>query len=183
MGEWEFACVLWNLLKQKKIIERETFTEREILYTLDVEKTAYTSEPDVRLLRTSDVDAWIQLRMAYTKEMGLPGNNIEDTRTEFFTKTTQLITWGLFFERKLIAIADLNAHFSDVGQLGGVYTIPAFRKKGFSTRLICHLIHDLKTIHRIRKLVIFTGEHNYAARRVYESMRIEPFGYFALLFG
>jgi predicted GNAT family acetyltransferase len=182
MGEWEFASILWNLLKQKRVIEKESFTEREILYTFDIETTAYASEPDARLLVASDVDAWIQLRMAYTKEMGLPGNSLEETRTEFLMKATQSITWGLFFEGKLVAIADLNAQFSDIGQLGGVYTIPAYRKKGFSTRLICHLIHDLKTIHRLRKLVIFTGERNYAARRVYESMRIAPFGYYALLF-
>ena len=112
-----------------------------------------------------------------------PENSAEETRAEFLTKVSQQISWGLFLEGKLVAIADLNAHFFDLGQLGGVYTMPEFRKKGLSTRLIRHLIHDIKVLHQVRKLIIFTGENNFAARKVYESLHIAPFGYYALLFG
>lgn len=183
LGEWEFAYDLWNVLKQKKMIQRETFIEKEVLYTLDVEKTSYFSEPDVRLLHASDFDTWVKLREAYVEEMGFPGNSMEEMREEFLAKVAEQITWGLFLERKLVAIADLNARFLDLGQLGGVYTKPEFRKKGLSTRLSRHLIHDIKTIHHLRKLIIFTGEDNFAARKVYESLHITPFGHYALLFG
>lgn len=183
LGEWEFASGLWHRLKQKKIIQQETFVEKEILYTLDVEKTAYTSEPDARLLQVADFEPWVKLRQAYTQEMGFPGNSFEEIHIEFLEKVDRKTTWGLFLEKKLVAIADLNAHFSDLGQLGGVYTLPEFRRRGFSKRLVRHIIHDIKTVHCIRKLIIFTGEHNFAARRVYESLSIHPFGYYALLFG
>jgi hypothetical protein len=107
LGKWELAFALWNLLKQKKIIKEETFIEKEVLYTLDVEKTNYLPEPGVRLLKASDFDAWVKLREAYVEEMGFPGNNFEEIRAEFLEKVTQQITWGLFLDGKLGAIADL----------------------------------------------------------------------------
>jgi predicted GNAT family acetyltransferase len=115
--------------------------------------------------------------------MQLPENSFDEIRAEFHLKVAQKITWGFFFNGQLVAIADLNARYCDLGQLGGVYTIPAFRKRGFSTRLICHLIHDVKALHHLRKLIIFTGEKNLAARKVYESLGITPYGHYALLFG
>lgn len=182
IGEWGFAYALWNLLKQRKIIQTETFIEREALYMIDVEKTAYAPEPGVRLLQTTDFDAWVKLRVNYVTEMGFPGNSMEEVQTEFLQKVAQQITWGLFWEEKLVAIADLNARFSDLGQLGGVYTMPELRKRGLSTRLIRHIIHDIKVLHRIKKLIIFTGENNFAARKVYESLGIHPLGQYALLY-
>ena len=183
LGEWEFSYALWNLLKQKKIIQTETFIEKEVLYMLDIEKTAYPREPGVRLLQTTDFNAWVKLRMDFVKEMGFPGNSMEEMQTEFLQKVAGQTTWGLFWEGKIAAIADLNARFLDLGQLGGVYTMPELRKRGLSTRLIRHLIHDIKVLHRMRKLIIFTGENNVAARKVYESLDIHPFGKYALLFG
>lgn len=131
----------------------------------------------------TDFDRWVKLREAYVKEMGFPGNTLKEMHAEFLKKTAQQVTLGLFLEGKLIAIADLNACFFDLGQLGGVYTIPEFRNRKLSTRLTRHLIHDIKAIHHIRKLIIFTGENNLAARKVYESLNISPHGYYALLFG
>lgn len=183
LGEWNCAYVLWNLLKHKNIIQKDLFIEREILYTLEVASTAYLPDPHARLLQAMDCDLWITLRENYTKEMGFPSNTMEEMRAEFVTKVAQKITWGFFLEEQLVAIADLNACSSDLGQLGGVYTMPEFRKRGFSTRLICHLIQDIKAVHHIRKLIIFTGENNYEARKVYESLNVIPYGYYALLFG
>ena len=115
--------------------------------------------------------------------MGFPKHSFEEMRSEFLIKVAKQITWGLFEEGKLVAIADLNARFSDLGQLGGVYTIPGYRNRGSCSRLTRHLIHDTKVIHHIRKLIIFTGENNLAARKVYESLGTSHYGYYALLFG
>ncbi len=183
LGEWEFSYPLWNLLKQKKIIQKEGYVSREVLYTINLDQTDYLPDANARLLNSTDFDGWHKLIEAYCQEMGFPGNSLEETHAEFLTLAAQKIIWGLFLEEKLVAVADLNAHFSDLGQLGGVYTIPNFRKKGLSTRLIRHLIHDAKALHKIRKLIIFTGENNHAARRVYESLGISPCGHYALLFG
>ncbi|HEY2809919.1 MAG TPA: GNAT family N-acetyltransferase [Rhabdochlamydiaceae bacterium] len=183
LGKWSFAWALWNALKQKGLIQKETFIEKEVLYTLDLKNNSYLPDPDVRLMQARDFEMWVKLREAYVQEMGFPAISWEEMREEFMIKVAQKISWGLFIGDQLVAIADLNAHFADLGQLGGVYTVREFRKQGFSTRLVRHLVCDCKALHRMRKLIIFTGENNLEARRVYESMGIIPYGEYALLFG
>ncbi len=98
-------------------------------------------------------------------------------------KCKKKIIWGYFIKDQLVSIADLNAKASDIGQLGGVYTDPNFRKKGYSKAVIHNLLLDIKKIHNIRKLVIFTGENNLPAQKLYESIGVNQVGYFVLLFG
>jgi GNAT superfamily N-acetyltransferase len=183
IGEWEFCHALWDFLKEKKIIQHETVVSKEVLYALILAQFAHSADPDARLLQKPDFDEWITLRKGYVHEMGFPENTLEEMQEEFMEKVDQRIAWGLFVEKRMAAIADLNARFFDLGQVGGVYTIPALRKRGLSTRLMQHLIHDSKTLHRIRKLIIFTGEANFPARNVYESLGISPHSHYALLFG
>ena len=67
--------------------------------------------------------------------------------------------------------------------MDAVYTLPAHRKQGLSTAVMQQLMLDAKQLHHIRKLIIFTGETNQSARRVYESLGVTPVGNYALLFG
>lgn len=136
VGEWEFSHSFWLFLKEQKIIQKETYVSREVLYSVNLNAFAYLREPDARLLNSADFDAWVQLREAYVKEMGFPANSVKEMHEEFMTKVASQITWGLFLGGKLAAIADLNARFFDLGQLGGVYTVPALRNSGLSTRLV-----------------------------------------------
>jgi RimJ/RimL family protein N-acetyltransferase len=45
------------------------------------------------------------------------------------------------------------------------------------------LLKDASLHLGLRKLILFTGEHNEAARRLYESIGFFKIGYFGLLFG
>jgi hypothetical protein len=45
------------------------------------------------------------------------------------------------------------------------------------------MLSDIKKIHKIRKLIIFTGENNLAAQKLYASIGVKQVGHFALLFG
>jgi ribosomal protein S18 acetylase RimI-like enzyme len=45
------------------------------------------------------------------------------------------------------------------------------------------LMRDARSVHRLDRLFLFTGEENVAARRMYESLGFERFGYFGLFFG
>ena len=49
--------------------------------------------------------------------------------------------------------------------------------------LINRLIKDVKDRNQLETLVLFTGENNTAARRLYESLHFKHNGYFGLLFG
>lgn len=80
-------------------------------------------------------------------------------------------------------MAEFNAKARDLAQVGGVYTAPAFRQQGYAQAVMRTLMRDARDLHKIRKLIIFTGETNTKARKLYESLNVHPAGYYALMFG
>jgi GNAT superfamily N-acetyltransferase len=184
VGNWEFCSRFWEYLKNKKVIRKEIFKSKEILYTLDLKTQNVSDQSNVRLLTENDYDQWKPLRLAYLKEMGIPHDHSDKQLLELFLqKTTKRISWGCFLDGTLVSIADLNAKALDLGQVGGVYTDPKFRRQGCSSVVMKQLLHDVKTLHSIRKLIIFTGEDNISAQQLYLSLGVSHFGYFTLLFG
>lgn len=184
VGNWPFASSFWNFLKEKEQITEEVFVSKEILFTLNVSKATFNQEPNVRLLTGDDFAQWMPLRLTYCEEEGLPNElTPEQLKEHFIDKVKRRVAWGLFQEEALVSMADLNAKAFDLGQVGGVYTTPAFRNRGCSKSVMRHLIHDAKKLHNLRKLIIFTGEKNRAAQAVYRSLGAREIGFFALLFG
>jgi lincosamide nucleotidyltransferase A/C/D/E len=184
VGDWEFCHVFWQFLKNKKMIQTETFTSKEILYQANLSNRLPIPQSDVRLLEADDYTQWKPLRLDYLIEEGFPNDlSDEEMRRLFIDKCNKKIIWGFFLNNQLVSIADLNAKAFDLGQLGGVYTAPKFRQKGYSKAVICKLIADLKPIYNINKLIIFTGETNLPARKLYESIGVKQIGHFAILFG
>jgi predicted GNAT family acetyltransferase len=45
------------------------------------------------------------------------------------------------------------------------------------------LMRDAHGLQGLKRLFLFTGEENVAARRMYESLGFESFGHFGLFFG
>ncbi len=184
IGPWDFCQRLWGLVHEKSIILHDTFISKEILYTVDLSKQIVSDEPNVRFLLPDDYPQWQPLRVEYLKEEGLPNDLLKHHDHQLFLeKVKNKISWGYFLQGQLVAMADLNAKAMDLGQVGGVYTIPNARKKGFARSVMRRLMTDAKNIHKIRKLIIFTGENNHPARRLYESLEVHPIGYYGLMFG
>lgn len=184
VGNWNFCGPFWEYLKNKKIIQKEVFTSKEILYNVDLSKHNFVPQDNVRLLTEPDYIQWRRLRLNNIMEEGLP-NDLTDNQlhNQFLEKAKKRIIWGRFLENVLVSIADLNAKALDLGQVGGVYTPPTYRQKGYSRSVMQQLLHDAKTIHDIRKLIIFTGEQNFPAQKLYQSLGVSRDGHFALLFG
>jgi len=184
LGRWDLCKPFWDFLKNKQVIDQEVFTSKEVLYSIDLSTVQFESQPNVRLLKQNDYIQWKSLRLDFLGEAGLPNDLTDDQLYQsYLDKTQRKIAWGYFIEDQLVSIADLNAKAVDLGQVGGVYTIPAFRKRGYSRAVMKHLLADSKKIHSIRKTIIFTGEKNLSAQKLYESLGVSPVGHFALLFG
>jgi len=184
LGEWNFCSSFWQFLKEKGIIGSETYVSKEVLYVADLQHQFAESQSNVRLLQLADWGQWIDLRVAYIEEMKFPSQqSTDEIREEFERDVAMKIAWGLFLKEELVSIADLNAKAADLGQVGGVFTVPQHRKKGFSSAVMRQLMHDAKHLHNLRKLIIFTGEDNISARKVYESLGVAAIGNYALLFG
>ncbi len=147
-------------------------------------KQDFPTQPNVRLLSEVDYVQWKPLRLDFIMEEGFPNDLTDDQLLDqFLDKAKKKITWGLFLKDTLVSIADLNAKAQDLGQVGGVYTVPKFRQMGYSRSVMQQLLSDTKKLHGVRKLIIFTGEKNFPAQKLYNSLGASQVGYFALLFG
>lgn len=184
IGDWNFCYPFWEYLKENKVIRKDIFVSKEILYSITLDHMKIYEQPKVRFLRPSEYKSWRDLRGSYIKEMGIP-NDLDEKqiRHQFLKKAHEKIIWGLFEEKKLVSAAELNAKAFQIGQAGGVYTSAEMRRKGLSKSVMLQLLRDIKIIHGLHKLILFTGDHNLPARRLYESIGMHPIGYFALMFG
>ncbi len=184
LGEWNFCRRFWDLIKQKKLIQKDTFISKEILYTADLCQQSPFDNPNVRLLTPEDYDQWEPNCIAYLEEEGLPNDLSQEQQRELFLeKVKEKIAWGYFKDGNLVSMAEFNAKARDLAQVGGVYTDPCLQAQGYAQAVMRSLMRDARDLHKIRKLIIFTGETNTKARKLYESLNVHPAGYYALMFG
>jgi predicted GNAT family acetyltransferase len=186
VGEWPLAEALWMLLRADPRFET-THNLKDVLYRLMLKEAPRTvaGSGNLRLLEAADFVQWERLNRAYFAELSLPLQaTLEQRRTDFIVRIRAGLWWGAFDDcHELVSIASLNATYGSLGQVGGVYTRPAERRKGLSRAVMQLLIEDCRERLRFEKLVLFTGEDNTAARKLYESLEFAPAGAFGLLLG
>jgi len=184
LGPWSIAAAIWDHFSSKGIIHSTSFRSKEILYRLSDLSVEVSAAHQVRLLTPDDHDQWRPLRLAYLEEEGLRQDmSEEDFRKGFLSLTQRRVIWGAFSEdQKLISMAGLNTKTREIGQIGGVYTFPTHRGQGIARTVMQHLIRDVQVIHKINKLILFTGEKNLPAQRLYEKLTFAKCGHFGLIF-
>ena len=186
VGEWPMAEALWSLLRADPRFET-THNLKDVLYRLMLKGTRrpVVALRNVRALDVKDFVQWERLNTAYFAELSLPLQaTLEQRRTDFIVRIRSGLWWGTFDDSdELVSIASLNATYGTLGQVGGVYTRPAERRKGLARSVMQLLIEDCRRRLRFEKLVLFTGDDNVSARKLYESLGFEAAGAFGLLLG
>jgi ribosomal protein S18 acetylase RimI-like enzyme len=184
VGDWKFAKPLWDYAKQKLPRLRETLFGKEILYQLVLSNLLDIRYPhEVRYLKSTDYQEWDRLNKAYMKEQKVNENEDEKARYKRFIQDTEIESWyGLFINGRMISIACHTANVDGFIQIGGVYTLPEMRRKGFAKELMYKLLLDGKINKHMKVAILFTGVDN-VAKRLYESLGFKQIGYFGLLFG
>jgi predicted GNAT family acetyltransferase len=182
VGEWQAAEAIWRILCATPSF-RPTHVSKEVLFHLALSKKD-DGHPRARFLDPIDFTEWVRLNSAFLTEQELPihGTN-EERRANFASECTARRWWGVFESNQLVSTAALNAVYKDIGQVGGVYTMRGKRRRGLARSVMYTLINDAIDRHRLKRLVLFTGEKNLAAQTLYESMGFARLGHFALLFG
>lgn len=186
VGEWRIADAIWQALLHEGQISEVLHTSREPLYRLDLDPSIHhvSTQSTITQLDPDDFERWLLLNNAYLKEEGLPvQGSLEQRRAHFDERARSGHWWGLWDDGNLSAIGGLNAVHESTGQIGGVYTVPDQRRRGLATRLMMAVITGSMVSHELEKLILFTGDTNLAAQRLYESLGFERVGEFALLFG
>jgi predicted GNAT family acetyltransferase len=182
MGEWPLAEAIWSILESAPGF-REVCASKEILQALDLSHvTRHGPDAHVRHLRADDFEQWAPLNAGFSAEEGIPLPGTPDERERVFRRSAESGRWWGYFENdRLVAMACLNAVYKRFGQVGGVYTVPTRRGLGFSRATMNALLADSVHVHGLKRLILFTGEHNEAARHIYKTLGFSTIGDFALL--
>lgn len=138
----------------------------------------------IKFLTETNFKEWDVLNHKYLKEVNLPVEGSIKKRKQIFKEAVKNKNiWGLFLNKKLISIGAYNTKYKDIGQMGGVFTIPEQRGKGYSTLCMKQIIPDSKKVHQLNSLILFTGEKNIPAQKLYKSLGFKQLGDFGLIFG
>lgn len=185
LGEWRGASAVWECLRTEHGYV-EDYASREWLYGLELERVNRFDSPlDVRMLRPEDFVLWEPLNTAFLTEAGMMPlrATLDERRLAFEHDARARCFFGGFAGDALVSVAHLNARHEERGQIGGVYTAPEHRRRGFSRAVMSAVARESAKVHGLRRLVLFTGEENRPAQQLYESLGFERVGEFALFFG
>ena len=185
VGDWELAKSIWDCARQKIPTLKENPCKKAILYNVNLEGIEPNhSEHEIKYLTPPDYAAWNKLYQALQLEQHLDHDEAEKIRQRRFMHETARQYWlGLFIYNQLVSIVAYIACTNQTGQVGGVYTLPAMRRKGLVKTLMLQLMYDAKVKRNLDRMVLCTGEDNFRARQLYEGLGFKKIGYFGLLFG
>jgi RimJ/RimL family protein N-acetyltransferase len=186
IGPWAQLCAARRALAMEN--RRARLESCEDLFALglpDLVRPAGLDAPGVRCRRTreSDLDLVTQWRVAYSVE--ILGAAEDDTlraeaRTDIERQHREGSAWLLEHEDTPLAFSSFNASLPDVVQIGGVFTPPEHRGRGYARAVVGgSLIAAAAT--GVRRAILFTGDDNVAARRAYEAIGFRPIGDYGLL--
>jgi RimJ/RimL family protein N-acetyltransferase len=181
VGEWKLAEAIWAIFRRSPGFA-EAFASKEILQACDLRPVKMDDRAShVRQLRIDDFEQWDRLNGSSCAEEGIPRQSTPAEREAHFRLNAGArLWWGYFDSGELVSMACLNAVYKNAGQVGGVYTVPACRRRGLSRAVMNALLNDSVHVHRLQRLILFTGEHNHAARHLYDTLGFSTIGSFAI---
>ena len=147
IGESESVCLVSNSAKRTKYtgIDYDFLENRE----KDIELKALPSGYSIRIAGVKDAGIIFPLQAAYEKEEVLISEDRFNSIASFSNLEHDLETETVFILEKdgiPVAKAGTNARGSRYAQIGGVYTLPAFRGRGFGRATVSALVNYLSGI-------------------------------------
>ena len=185
VGPWEQVCGVRGALEMP---EPPVFQSEDVLYALaldDLVRPSSLDAPDVRFraTRDADVDFVIEWRIAYATETlhAKPGDVLYD---EARTDVERLHATGSAFvlehAGRTVSFTAFNARLPDVVQIGGVFTPPSLRSRGYARAAVAGSL-VAAAAEGVRRAVLFTGRDNRAAQRAYGSLGFRRVGDYGLV--
>ncbi|MFW7378885.1 MAG: GNAT family N-acetyltransferase [Oligoflexus sp.] len=183
LGNWDAVSSIANAKVYSGIWSKIGYISKEPSYSLDRLSNDLETGDGIRLLNENDYHEWRNLRIAYLQETGLSQDLSESDFKEIYqTQAQAQMHWGLFEDNTLISITNMNSRYKNIGQVGGVYTIPEFRSRGLAKKVVRHQLADMKRVHGLDRAILFTGEDNIPAQKVYQRLGFTPQGIFGIVF-
>jgi RimJ/RimL family protein N-acetyltransferase len=137
-----------------------------------------------RRARGDDLDLLVRWRVAYNVEAN---HETEDDdlrakgREEIEAGLAERAGWVLEADGVPVAYQQFNAMLPDVVQVGGVWTPPALRGRGYARAVVAGSLLAARA-EGVGRAVLFTGDDNAPARRAYAALGFTRIGDWGLLF-
>jgi uncharacterized protein len=134
--------------------------------------------------RPDEIDLLVEWRVAYNVESNAQADGPELrawSREEIERGLEEHAGWVLEVDGTPVAYQQFNAMLTDVVQVGGVWTPPSLRSRGYGRAVVAGALLAARAA-GVRRSVLFTGHTNAPARRAYAALGFERIGDWGLLF-
>lgn len=161
---------------------------RETLFSLslgDLEIPALLQSGEVTCRHPSDdeVTDVTGMRIAFMREYlgrNLEGPLEEEAREMVAYQHRTKAHWVLETDGTVVATTAFNASIPGMVQVGGVYTLPKCRNRGYGRTVVAGSLLDAKA-GGVKKAILFTGMNMEAAQRMYQALGFRPIGDYGLV--
>ena len=136
-----------------------------------------------RRIELRDVDLVTQWRVSYSlealKEKDTPQLR-ENCRAAIERSLKEQNTWILEEEGKPVACSSFNTSIKEAVQVGGVWTPPELRRRGYGRCVVAASLLDART-EGIEKAILFTPNSNIPAQKAYTALGFQYIGDYCIL--
>ena len=186
LGEWSQATAARAALGLDAAPAR--FASRDLLFSLDlarlrVPEMLASGRVVSRIAGEADLDLLTRWRMHYNVELlgASPGPGLEPSCRAEVQLFVRLGCFVLSDEAgRPVSISGFNARLPECVQVGGVFTPPELRGRGFARSAVAASLLAVRS-EGVARSVLFTGEENVAAQRAYLALGYEIVGDFGLI--
>ena len=158
----------------------------EILFALGLERLVIPpllarGDATARRARAADFDLLVRWRTDYMVDtLGIRGGPELMARARADMTERLDVTWLLEAGGEPLACQSFNASLPDIVQVGGVWTPPGLRGRGYARAVVAGALRDVRG-GGVRRGVLFTGSDNVPAQRAYRAIGFTPIGDYALV--
>jgi len=160
----------------------------EGLYTLELERLVVppgllTGAVHSRRIAPADVPLLTQWRIGYCME-ALGSDNTPDLRDRCRREIKDALEsrnmWLVACKGEPVACSGFNAVLPEAVQIGGVWTPPELRRRGYGRCAVAGSLLDARA-EGVRTAILFTGEDNRPAIRAYSALGFRQIGDYRIL--
>ncbi|MCL2646258.1 MAG: GNAT family N-acetyltransferase [Phycisphaerales bacterium] len=129
-------------------------------------------DPNVRVAREADIPTLNRWRRLYKEERGI----LFDADLDAWVHTQRIFVYEQDKEGggQVVAVAKFDLELPSLIEIGGVYTFPEFRKRGYGAKIVSDLACRIRSTGKIPTLQV--DEQNGPALRLYENAGWKPMG-------
>jgi RimJ/RimL family protein N-acetyltransferase len=186
-GSWSQVQQALEALGQTQAVH---LNKREVLFSLELNQLRVPSllssgEVRCRSPREEELVQLVAWREAYSVEIlgEKPGPKLhEQSQREMARAQAEASHWVLEHQGRIVATTGFNARVPGVVQVGGVYTPPELRSRGFARAAVAGSLIEAEQKQGARRSILFTGEEQHAAQRAYLALGFRQIGDFGLAF-